>query len=387
MERGNNHARLGSTAESAPAHGRAGAREESVKITQVEPIHLGWNLLVRVGTDEGIVGYGECSPMNNDLVAAHLTHALGELVVGRDAFDVEALVERMLLKTYKLAGQSTAVAISGIEIALWDTMGKATGQPLYKLLGGAYRKRIRMYASSMSRQIKPVDEAKRLAALVERHGFTAVKIRVGSVFGFDEDAWPGRSVDLVKEVRAALGDGIEIMVDGNSCYSAPRAIQLGRELERHSVFHFEEPCPYWDLDATAKVAKALDMPVAGGEQDWEIQRFKEMLVKGAVDIVQPDIIKAGGFSVCKKIAHLAEAFGAVCTPHQTQPFGTVANLHFAASTPNCRYSQEYNIEDHPLRNSLFKEPVLEVKDGYLTVPEGPGLGVELDEETLKAHTR
>jgi L-alanine-DL-glutamate epimerase-like enolase superfamily enzyme len=363
------------------------AEEKPVKITQVEPIHLGRNLLVRVHTDEGIVGYGECSPMNNDLVAAHITNGLGDIVVGRDPFDIEALVERMFVETYKLAGQSMAMAISGIEIALWDIVGKAVGQPIYKLLGGAYRKRIRVYASSMSRQIKPVDEAKRLARLVEKHGFTAVKVKVGSVFGFDADASPGRSLELVKEVRAALGDGIEIMVDGNSGYSAPRAIQLGRELERYGVFHFEEPCPYWDLESTAKVAKALDLPVAGGEQDWGLPRFQEMLQKEAVDIVQPDIIKAGGFLVCKKIAHLAEAFGAACTPHQTQPFGTVANLHFAASTPNCRFSQEYSIEDHPLRESLFTTPVLEVKDGHLTVPEGPGIGVEIDEAVLRAHAR
>lgn len=356
-----------------------------MKITRVEPILLEWNLLVRVHTDEGLTGWGECSPMNNRLVLAHLEHALGPLVVGRDPFDIEAIVERMFLHTYKVAGQSMAMAASGIEIALWDIMGKALGQPIYKLLGGAYRKQIRMYASSMSREIKPLEEAKRLTALVEKHGFTAVKVRVGSVFGFDQDAWPGRSLELVREVRAALGDGIEIMVDGNSCYSAPRAIQLGRELERCQVFHFEEPCPYWDLDSTAKVAQALDLPVAGGEQDWELRRFREMLGKEAVDIVQPDVIKAGGFSVCKKVAALAEAFGAVCTPHQTQPLGTVANLHFAASTPCCRYSQEYNIERHPLRDTLFTEPVLEVEKGCLLVPEGPGLGVEINAEVLRAH--
>jgi L-alanine-DL-glutamate epimerase-like enolase superfamily enzyme len=183
-------------------------------------------------------------------------------------------------------------------------------------------------------------------------------------------------------VRRVLGDGIEILVDGNSCFSAPRAIELGRRLEECGVFHFEEPCPYWDLDSTAQVAEALDMPVAGGEQDWGIHRFREMLQIEAVDIVQPDLIKAGGFSICKKVAALAEAYGRVCTPHQTQPFGTVANLHFAASTPNCRYAQEYNIEPHPLRDTLFREPVLEVTDGHLAVPEGPGIGVELNQELL-----
>jgi L-alanine-DL-glutamate epimerase-like enolase superfamily enzyme len=354
-----------------------------VKITRVEPLYLKPNILVRVDTDEGIAGYGECSPMNGPLVAAHIEQALGELVVGLDPFDVEATVEKMFVATYKLAGQSMAMAISGIEIALWDIMGKALGQPVYKLLGGAYRKQIPMYASSMRRDTAPVDEARRLASLVEKHGFKAAKVRVGSTFGFDTDAWSGRSVELVKEVRAALGDEIEIMIDGNSCYTAPRAIELGRAVERYRVFHFEEPCPYWDLDSTAKVARALDMPIAGGEQDWELRRFKEMLQKEAVDIVQPDLIKAGGFSVCKKVAALAEAFGCVCTPHQTQPLGTLANLHFAASTPNCRYFQEYNIEPHPLRDSFFTEPVLEVKDGCVPVPEGPGLGVEINPEILR----
>ena len=353
-----------------------------MKITRVEPLWVEPNLLVRVHTDEGIVGYGECSPMNVPLVREHLVHALERLVVGREPWDVEALVERMLVATYKLAGQSMAMAVSGIEIACWDIMGKAVGQPIYRLLGGAYRTQIPMYASSMRRDITPQDEARRLAGLVEKHGFRAVKVRVGSTFGFDQDAAPGRSLALVREVRATLGDEVEIMVDGNSCYSAPRAIELGRAIEPYRIFHFEEPCPYWDLEATARVAKALDMPVAGGEQDWDLRRFREMLEREAVDIVQPDLIKAGGFSVCRKVAALAEAWGCVCTPHQTQPLGTVANLHLAAALPNIRYYQEYNIEPHPLRDRLFREPVLAVRDGCLTVPQGPGLGVELDEQVL-----
>jgi len=353
-----------------------------MKIARLDALHVDPNLLVRVETDEGVTGYGECSPMNSPLVAEHIRLALGPLVVGSDPFDVEAIVEKMLVSTYKLAGQSMAIAASGIEIALWDIIGKAVGQPIYRLLGGAYRKDIPMYASSMSRRITPAEEAKRLAGLIEKRGFKAVKVRVGNTFGFDQDAWPGRSAELVKEVRAALGDEIAIMVDGNSCYSAPRAIELGRLLERCGVFHFEEPCPYWDLESTAKVAKALDLPIAGGEQDWDLRRFKDMLEREAVDIVQPDVIKAGGFSVCKKIAALAEAHGAVCTPHQTQPLGTVANLHLAASTPNCRYFQEYNIESHPLWDRFFTEPVLEVRDGCLRVPEGPGLGVTISEDIL-----
>jgi len=352
-----------------------------MNIREVTPLFLDPTLLVRVSTDAGIVGWGECSPMNGRVVAAHVRHSLAPLVMERDPFDIEALVEEMFVKTYKIAGQAQAMAISGLEIALWDIMGQALQVPIYKLLGGAYRKKIRMYASSMRRDISPQVEADRLAQLVEEKGFTAVKVRVGQTYGFDADAAPGRSVAVVREVRKRLGDEIEIMVDGNSCFTASRAIELGRRLEAYRIFHFEEPCPYTDLDSTARVAQALDVPIAGGEQDWDLHCFKEMMQKGAVDIVQPDLIKAGGFSACKKVAALAEAFGCVCTPHQTQPLGTIANLHFAAATPCCRYAQEYNIEPHPIGDKLFKNPV-PVIDGYMAVPEEPGLGVEINEEIL-----
>jgi len=239
-----------------------------------------------------------------------------------------------------------------------------------------------MYASSMRRDISPEEEADRMAGLVEEMGFTAVKVRVGGKFGFDEDVYPGRSEEVVRQVRDRLGDGVEVMVDANSCFTSPRAIKLGRFLEEQGVFHFEEPCPYNDLESTAKVADALDMPVAGGEQDWDLRRFRQMMVMGAVDIVQPDLIKAGGFSACKKVAAISEAFGLVCTPHQTQPLGTIANLHFAASTPCCRYSQEYNIEPHRWGFGLFKNPP-EVYEGFIEVPENPGLGVEMDEQKLR----
>ena len=352
-----------------------------MKITKVTPLLLKPTLLVRVDTDEGITGWGECSPMNGRVVAAHVRHSLASIAIGRDPFDIEGVVEDLFVRTYKIAGQSQAMAMSGIEIALWDIMGKTLGVPIYKLLGGAYRKKIRMYASSMRRDISPSGEAERLARLVEQYRFTAVKVRVGSTYGFDTDAAPGRSVDLVREVRKRLGDKIDIMVDGNSCFSAPRAIQVGRRLEEFNIFHFEEPCPYTDIDATAKVAAALDVPIAGGEQDWDLRRFHEMMAKGAVDIVQPDVIKAGGFLVCKKVAAMAEAMGCVCTPHQTQPLGTIANLHLVAATPCCRYSQECNIEPHAIGDKLFKNPV-PVVDGHMMVPEGPGLGVEINEEVV-----
>lgn len=171
-----------------------------MKITQVTPLFLDPTLLVRVETDAGIVGWGECSPMNGPVVAAHIRHALARIVVGRHPFDIEPIVEELFMRPYKIAGQSHAMAISGVEIALWDIMGEALQVPIYKLLGGAYRTRIRMYASSMRRDIAPRDEAGRLARLVEDKGFTAVKVRVGQTYGFDADDALGLGVEINEQV-------------------------------------------------------------------------------------------------------------------------------------------------------------------------------------------
>jgi L-alanine-DL-glutamate epimerase-like enolase superfamily enzyme len=211
-------------------------------------------------------------------------------------------------------------------------------------------------------------------------------VKVGQRMGKDTDASPGRSEAVVKACRARMGDEIAIMCDANGAYSAPRAILLGRRLQEHGVFHFEEPCPYRDDTATAQVAAALDIPVAGGEQEWDLLRFRTLLERGVVDTIQPDVIKVGGLWAARKIGVLAEAFGAPVTQHNTQPtLGTVAMLHFAATCPACYTMQEFALAaitgEHHL-HGLMQEPKLVAEDGCLRVPDGPGLGVVLDEGRL-----
>lgn len=339
-------------------------------------------VLVKVFTDEGIVGIGECSPMHPKLVAETIISALKPIIVGLDPFDIERISEDVFIKTYKFRGRLVFMAFSGIEIAIWDAIGKALKLPVYKLLGGEYRKDIKVYASFMRRDQSPKEVAERAEYFVNQ-GFKAIKIKIGKRWGFDD--LPDNAIETVKEVRKAVGYDIDLMVDCNSAYSAPRAIQIGRKLEEYNIFHFEEPVPEHDIESLRKVSEALDVPVAAGEQNCGRYEFKELIVKDALDIVQPDVIKAGGFLECKKIATLADSFGKVCTPHNTQPnIGTVATLHFIASTPNCRYPMEYNIEPHPLRDILIKEPIIP-KDGYLTVPEGHGLGIEVNEEIVEKY--
>lgn len=359
-----------------------------MKITEIEPLILRSSIFVRVHTDAGVTGIGECSPMNARVIAAHIEHSLAPLVIGEDPTRIEWLVEKAFTATYKIAGQTQAMALSGIELACWDIAGKAAGLPVWKLLGGQYRDTVPVYASSMRRHTTPEEEAADLARIVEKHGFRAVKIKIGNRMGKDEDAAPGRSEALVRACRRALGDGVAIMVDANGAYSAPRAIELGRRIEPYGIFHFEEPCPYTDDESTAKVAAALDVPVAGGEQEWDLLRFKTLLSRNVVDTIQPDVIKVGGLLQAKKIGILAEAFGAPVTQHNTQPtLGTVAMLHFAAVCPAARTPQELNIaglEGQHHLTGLLREPDLTVRDGCLRVPEGPGLGVELDEARLAA---
>jgi L-alanine-DL-glutamate epimerase-like enolase superfamily enzyme len=341
--------------------------------------------LVRVWGEDGLYGIGEASPMSPDVTKVAVEQQLKPLLVGMDALDLEACWERMYVTTYKTRGQGTSIAISGVDIALHDLAGKALGVPVYRLLGGRYREKVRVYASYMSRDLSDAEYARRAAQAMEG-GFSGVKIKIGARYGFDAKD-PDEDESLVAAVREAIGPKAELLVDANSGYSVHTAIKVGRMLERYRVFHFEEPIPFTDLDGMAQVAAAVDIPIAAGEQHHTRYDFKELLVRGAADIVQPDVTKCGGLSEAKKIATLADAFGKYVTTHTTTVgVGLAAHLHFWASTPNCRYAQEFNVVASRER-PVFLRTRLAPEDGYLAVPDGPGLGVELDEEAVERLSR
>jgi L-alanine-DL-glutamate epimerase-like enolase superfamily enzyme len=188
-------------------------------------------------------------------------------------------------------------------------------------------------------------------------------------------------------VRAAIGPKAELLVDANSGYSVHTAIKVGRMLERYKVFHLEEPVPYTDLDGMAQVAAAVDIPIAMGEQQHTRYDFKDILMKGAADILQPDVTKCGGLAEAKKIAVLADAFGKYVTTHTTSVgVGLAAHLHYWASTPACRYAQEFNVGAGGEGTMILRAPLVPA-NGYLPVPDGPGLGIELDEEQVERLSR
>ena len=357
-----------------------------LKITDVETWVLNsTSLFVVVRTDQGISGYGESSPMNVRAIAALLNEALTPLVVGQNPLDRERLWEKMYFSTYKLGvtGAQTE-AIAGIDIALWDILGKVTGQSLSHLLGGRRRDRVRMYASiGGGAESSPVEMARRAARAVEE-GHTMIKIRMdwGTI---RTDANPPHDWAVLSEVRRAVGDKIELGFDANNGFTVSTAIRLGRLFQNElGIIHYEEPVAQYDYAGMAQVVAALDVPVAAGEHEYTRWQFRDLITQANIRIVQPDLVKCGGISEAIRIAALASAYNRILVPHQTQPaIGTAANLHFTACFAREERAQEYDI--NPKRAVLNRviHPPLEQKNGFLPVPDGPGLGIEVDEEELR----
>ncbi len=354
-----------------------------MKIERIET-HLGQNVaIVRIFTDDGIEGIGQTAPYAADITADVLHKMVAPFFLGQNPWDVERLGEQALNKLHKFTGGFVCRALCGIDLALWDILGKASGQPVYRLLGGLARAEIPMYASSMRRDISPEDEVERLAAQIETHGFRGIKLRIGQEMGRDQDASPGRSEKLIPLAREALGPDVSLRADANGCYSAATAIRYGRMLEEQAYFHFEEPCRFMDIESTAQVAAALDIPVAGGEQDTSLEQFGRMIAMHAVDIVQPDIGYIGGISRARKVAEMAFNANIPCTPHCANLTLQMYTLHLAAAMPSCYQLHEWSIESAAWAETVY-EPRLEVRDGVVAVPTDPGWGQSVQPSFYKA---
>ena len=223
-----------------------------MKIRKIETFHTREVGLVRVTADDGAEGWGQVATYHADISATVLHRQVAPWALGRDITDLARLgdlIDFVSEREHKFPGSHLCRALGGLDTALWDLHGKVAGKSVCELLGGVPRA-LRVYASSMKRDITPQGEAERFLRLRDRHGYDAFKFRVGAECGRGQDEWPGRSEAIVPAVRRALGDDVDLLVDGNSCYSPDQAIELGRILEEHGVCHFEEPCPYWKPDGT-----------------------------------------------------------------------------------------------------------------------------------------
>lgn len=357
-----------------------------LKITDIETWVLNCgSLFVIVRTDQGITGYGEASPMNIRAIASMVNEALKPLVVGQNALDRERLWDHMYFPTYKLGVMGAQPeAIAAIDIALWDIFGKVTGQSLSQLFGGRRRDRVRMYASiGGAGNLAPAEVARRAAKAVEE-GHTMVKIRTD--WGTARtDADPAHDWAVLTEVRKAIGDKTEMGFDVNNGYNVSTAIRQGRRAQDQlGIIHYEEPVAQYDYAGIAQVVAALDVPVSAGEQEYTRWQFRDLITQANVDIVQPDLVKCCGITEGLRIAALASTYNRILIPHQTQPtIGTVATLHFSACFTREERAQEYDINSKRAILNRFIHPPLEQKNGYIAVPDGPGLGIEVDEAGLR----
>ena len=261
-----------------------------MKITDIECLILDRSFpFVLVHTDEGLVGIGECFRRQPSVIKALIDDLLTPALIGKDPTETAVRFDDMqrAASAYEMGG-AVWCAIAGLDIALWDIKGKALGQPIANLLGGMKRDKIRMYASSMRRDLTPLEEGQRAASFVEQ-GYSGYKLH-SAVPGAIDDA-RDYTIATVTEVRAAVGDDIDILVDVNGAYSVHHAMEIGKALEQLGVFHFEEPRPHYDLEGLATIADALDIPIAAGEMIYTQYEYRDLILRGKVDIIQPDIVR------------------------------------------------------------------------------------------------
>ena len=356
-----------------------------MKVQRIETFCNAFVGFVRITSDDGAQGWGQVSTYHADISALVLHRQVAPWVLGQDALDIDALVDRVCEREHKFPGSHLYRAIGGIDTALWDLRGKLEGKPVCELIGGQPGP-LRAYASSMKRDITPEQEAARFADLRERFGFDAFKFRVGAEYGHDADEWPGRTEAIVSAVRRALGADVALLVDANSCYSPQRAIEVGQLLQAHGISHFEEPCPYWELEQTRQVREALAIDVTGGEQDNYLPLWRHMIEMKAVDIVQPDICYLGGLARTLRVVRMAHSAGLPCTPHSANlSMVTLFTMHLLAAIPNAGKYLELSIEGpdyYPWQEGLFVESPYTVRNGKVTVPSAPGWGVEVHPDWL-----
>ncbi len=351
--------------------------DPGLKITKIESWTRGQYGIVRVTTNNGREGYGQLSSFQPDITATVLHRQVARFVLGSDPAEIDRLVDRVADGNMKFPWSYVCRALAGVDTAVWDLYGKIKSKPVCELLGGKTDP-FPVYGSSMRRDISPEDEAARLARLRDTHGFKAFKVRVGTPAGHDRDASPGRTEKLIPAVRKAVGAEVRLLADGNSCYTPPKAIEVGRRMEDQDYFFFEEPCPYWELEWTAEVAAALKMNVAGGEQDNDLAQWRRMIQMNAVDIVQPDLCYIGGFTRAWRVAKMGQKAGKLVVPHSSHlSLVTLFSLHFMAAIANAGPFVEFTIEGDVNEAERICSPSLIVNDGKVKIPDDPGWGVKI----------
>jgi D-galactarolactone cycloisomerase len=351
-------------------------------------VHRRSATLVEVITDAGLTGWGEAFAQGLEppqIAASAIEHALRPLVLGADPLDIEVLWHRMYHQTRDYGRKGSVVAaISAIDMALWDLAGHHYQQPVHRLLGGAFRTRVQPYATGFYR-IRGQGERDRLVDEAHGHlasGFQLMKVKLG--YGVADD------IEVIQAIAAAMqGRGVTLMVDTNHGYGRTEALRLGRVLDELDLRWYEEPVTPEDLDGYCELRAKLRTPIAGGENEHTLYGFRDLLGRHAVDIVQPDLGSCGGITAARHITALAQAHGIEVNPHVWgSAVAQAASLQVIASLPVTHHAVfardpvlEYDRSSHPFRRDLVTQPI-EMTDGFVHIPDRPGLGIEVRRDTL-----
>jgi L-alanine-DL-glutamate epimerase-like enolase superfamily enzyme len=364
------------------------AQDGGFRIRMVETFRHQQALAVKVTVDNGAFGWGETAFDSPAVMETFIHEELKRDLIGENAFQAEPNWDRMFYAHHDSGpGGALANAIAGIDIACWDLRGRALKLPVHALIGGAYRRRVKVYGSfgvGFGRRMTPPQAAEKARKFTAK-GYRAVKVRI-QIRESRQNPDPDPTFDFVRAVREAIGPDIELIVDINNGYTVQRAIETGLRLqEEFGVRYYEEPVSDQFHEDSAKVARALPrMAVIAGEKEYTRWQLRSLIVHGDVDYLNPDVVKAGGITEMKKIAAMAQAFEKPIICHNTRPaWSTAATLHLMASISNAGPFMEYPDEDEfPELLALVRRD-FRFEDGALTVPQGPGLGIEADEAALR----
>jgi L-alanine-DL-glutamate epimerase-like enolase superfamily enzyme len=347
-----------------------------VIIESIQLLKKDGEYFVRVRSKDGAEGVSLTNPPRAEYLDKILNQLVIPFFIGKDARDLENLLWELYRwkDNYKLHGLALWSPQAWVEFAILDMLGRVAGKPIGALLGDIVRQEVAFYVASGRRDTTPEQETEYLQKLVEQSGARALKLRVGGRMSRNADAMPGRTEKLIPLARKTFGNAIDIHADSNSSYDPPHAIKVGRMLEEIQAVYFEEPCPFDQLEETKVVTDALTIPVAGGEQESSEWRFRWMIAHRGVDIVQPDLHYYGGMIRSVRVARMAQLAKVPTTVHISGGFGFVYMLHFASCVPDIGRYQEYKLGTE--KYGSWFDPPIRVKDGKMTVPSGPGVGIK-----------
>lgn len=362
--------------------------QSPVIIKSMELLRNGEEILVRVRSRGGAEGISVSNSYWLADTYSLFLNRVADFLIGKDARRLETLLEDVLQPSlnYKLQGLAFWVCVAAAEMAVLEMLGRISNKSVGELFGGVVKRDIAVYRASGRRGNRPEEEIDYLRRLVAETGASAIKFRVGGMLSNNRDSLPGRSETLVPMVREAFGDGMTIYADSNSSYDVPNAIRIGRLMEENDYAFFEEPCRFDDLWETKEVADALKVPIAGGEQEFSMRRFRWSILNRALDIVQPDLHYYGGYIRSTRVARMAAAAGLQCTPHMSGwGFGYLNALHFMSYIPNAASHMEFK----GLSNIPFEcgSSSLNCEKGVIRVPSGPGFGIDIDPDYVNKARR